>query len=372
MSKVFIVKEESLCVKMDTILCKNEDKELQQLLENNLDLIPGDQINPEEPRRWLKIRREMPVEDPNTGSSRWSIDFLLVDQSGILTFVECKRYQDSRSRREVVGQMLDYAANGQFYWNKEVLRKNIELSANDSNPDINEIIMNFHPESGDSVEDFLDRVENNLNEGIVRLIFFMEEAPLELKSIVEFLNKQMERTEVLIVEAKQFIKDNIKVVVPYLFGYTEQARRIKKKFPPESPGKRVWNYDEFIKDTEKKNKREVTESIKKLFQLFSNYQYKFGTGVETGSLNLILPKIHNSNALISICTNGRIYFNYNTLKETELDISFKDKLFKIAIDLEFGHTEEMKQKSPSIPSETWGKESDKLIQKIEELIAEFW
>ncbi len=47
---------------------------------------------PENPRKWLQIKREMDVPDPVTGSSRWSIDFLFVDQDAVLTFVECKRH----------------------------------------------------------------------------------------------------------------------------------------------------------------------------------------------------------------------------------------------------------------------------------------
>jgi len=46
---------------------------------------------------------------------RWDLadgvlDHLLLDQDGIPTFVECKRASDTRIRREVVAQMLDYAA----------------------------------------------------------------------------------------------------------------------------------------------------------------------------------------------------------------------------------------------------------------------
>jgi hypothetical protein len=37
------------------------------------------------------------------------------------TLVEVKRSDDTRIRREVVGQMLDYAANGVVYWPGEVL-----------------------------------------------------------------------------------------------------------------------------------------------------------------------------------------------------------------------------------------------------------
>jgi hypothetical protein len=96
---------------VERIACTNEDKELQRLLENNLDLLPGEQINPEEKLRWLLIKREMPVTNPASGEIWWSIDFFLVDQFGIPTLVECKRRNDTRSRREVVGQMLEYAAN---------------------------------------------------------------------------------------------------------------------------------------------------------------------------------------------------------------------------------------------------------------------
>lgn len=37
-------------------------------------------------------------------------------RSGIPVLVELKRAVDTRLRREVVGQMLDYAANGTAYW----------------------------------------------------------------------------------------------------------------------------------------------------------------------------------------------------------------------------------------------------------------
>ena len=375
MPKVFLVGNNSACIAMEPVYCKNEDKELQQLLENNLDLIPGEQINPEEPRRWLKIKREMSVEDPNTGGARWSIDFLLVDQSGLLTFVECKRFHDTRSRREVLGQMLDYTANGQFYWTSDVIRENLEKTAQASHVDLNEMILSFQPESGESVEAFLDLIDNNLQEGQVRLVFFMEEAPLELKSIVDFLNKQMERTEVLIVEAKQFKKDEIKIVVPYLFGYTEQARRVKKSVTIKTTkSKRVWDYDEFIADASNKVDEGTLEALKKVFQLFSNekYGYKWGTGAETGSFNLVLPKIHKTNALLTVGSDGKLYFPFGSLKNTQLDEQFKERLFKLAVDhLGFDFNDDMKKRYPSVKPELWSKKVDTLINKLDEMLQNF-
>src|SRR5688500_6659423 len=93
-----------------------EEIVIQTLLEKHPDLLPGDQITPGDPRRWLLVTGEMPVPDVLDGVGRWSLDHLLLDQHGTPTFVECKRAVDTRSRREVVAQMLDYAANGIEYW----------------------------------------------------------------------------------------------------------------------------------------------------------------------------------------------------------------------------------------------------------------
>src|SRR5688572_15849966 len=65
--------------------------ELQALLADYPDLIPGDQINFEEPRRWMLIARELGVPGVEDGTGRWSLDHLFLDQDGIPTFVECKR-----------------------------------------------------------------------------------------------------------------------------------------------------------------------------------------------------------------------------------------------------------------------------------------
>jgi hypothetical protein len=121
MAKVYIISEDGSTKPMTPIYCKDESKELQDILEKNPDLIPGDQISPSDPRRWLSVKKEMPVPDPNTGGSRWSIDFFFVDQDAMPTFIECKRFNDTRARREITGQMLEYAANAHYYWEKDEL-----------------------------------------------------------------------------------------------------------------------------------------------------------------------------------------------------------------------------------------------------------
>ena len=90
---------------------------LQELLEHHPQLLAGYEMSRSDPRRFLLVCREAPVAD-QSGAGRWSLDQLFVDQDAIPTLVEVKRSSGTRIRREVVGQMLDYAANGTRYWRR--------------------------------------------------------------------------------------------------------------------------------------------------------------------------------------------------------------------------------------------------------------
>lgn len=95
---------------------------LQDLLASHADLLAGEQMNHDVPRRWLLVTREMAVPGEADGAGRWSLDHLFLDQDDVPTLVEVKRSSDTRIRREVVGQMLDYAANAVAYWPVEDIR----------------------------------------------------------------------------------------------------------------------------------------------------------------------------------------------------------------------------------------------------------
>jgi hypothetical protein len=53
-------------------------------------------------------------------------------------------------------------------------------------------------------EAFWQRVGANLREGHLRLVFVADEIPASLRRLVEFLNEQMPRVEVLAVEIRQY------------------------------------------------------------------------------------------------------------------------------------------------------------------------
>src|SRR2546425_93721 len=94
---------------------------LQTLIAEHPEVLAGD-ASGEPGRAWLLVKREAGVAGAPDGSDRWSLDHLFLDQDGIPTLVEVKRSSDTRARREVVAQMLDYAANGSSHWKVESLK----------------------------------------------------------------------------------------------------------------------------------------------------------------------------------------------------------------------------------------------------------
>ena len=373
MSDVYFLNEDGTPAPMKLVHCKDETKELHEILAKNYDLLPGNQIRPDDPCRWLLIKREMPVPDPSSGGNRWSIDFFFVDQTGMPTFIECKRFKDTRSRREVVGQMLEYAANGQYYWEKELFRKYASVSVKPKFSNLEEAIRSLEPESGESVDDFLELIENNFREGQIRLIFFMEEAPNELKSIVEFLNSQMERSEVLIVEAKQYKKDGLKIIVPRLFGFTEEARRIKKSVTITIGERKKWNEEKFFEQAREGLSSEELEAVKKLYTHFKSngFEIKWGTGKETGSFTITRPNLFPK-SIISVVTKGLVYLNFGALRGNESIESFRDDFAQaISEDLGAKLLKDFITRYPSLMPAVWVHKVDILISIIQKLIDKY-
>lgn len=196
---------------------------LQALLANHPDLL---RTKEDASQRWLLVSREMPIPSSDDSAYRWSVDHLFLDQSGVPTLVEVKRSSDSRIRREVVGQMLDYAANAVAYWPVERIQdafaKKCETTDLDPDLELEEFL------AGDvSAIEYWKKVKTNLQAGRVRLIFVADEIPQELKRIVEFLNEQMDPAEVLALELKQYVEQGAKLLISSIIGQTSQAQQRK-------------------------------------------------------------------------------------------------------------------------------------------------
>jgi hypothetical protein len=220
---------------------------LQRLLASHPDLLAGDQIDSESPRRWLFIGREIGVPGETDGGNWWSLDHLFLDQDAVPTFVEVKRSSDTRSRREVVAQMLDYAANATEYWPASRMREDHAkmCEAADMAPEAH-FAESFELDLAQDIEEFWRQAERNLRDGRVRLLFVADRIPVQLRRIVEFLNKQMDPAQVLALEVKQFVDrgsdHGFQMLVPRIIGNSETTRKSQtaprptaEKMPEISP-----------------------------------------------------------------------------------------------------------------------------------------
>jgi hypothetical protein len=231
MSGTIFLRDGDKLVPMKRAAFDSEDL-LQTLIAKYPDLLAGDQMDSADPRRWLLVSREMGVPDEQGGSNRWSLDHLFVDQDAVPTLVEVKRSSDTRIRREVVGQILDYAANAVTHWPIAVIRATFEQQWKQTNGDPDQVVRDFlrcDSVEDEVVENFWKSMETNLQAGRVRMVLLADEIPTELQRVVEFLNEQMNPAEVLAVEVPQFVGPGLQTLVPRVVGRTAEA--IARKRP---------------------------------------------------------------------------------------------------------------------------------------------
>jgi hypothetical protein len=199
---------------------------LQELLARFPDLLAGDQLAGADARRWVLVERESAVPDTEEGAGRWSVDHLFLDQDSVPTLVEVKRSSDTRIRREVVGQLIDYAANAVVYWPAETLRdaleSRVEREGLDADAELAEVL---GPD--EDADTYWEQAAANLKAGRIRLVFVADQIPRELRRVVEFLNEQM-AAEVIAIEVKQYVgPDGLRTLVPRAIGQTAAAETRK-------------------------------------------------------------------------------------------------------------------------------------------------
>ena len=202
---------------------------IQRLIAEHPDLIGGGRIRPDDPRRWLLVTREQGVAEESGAGDRWAVDHLLIDQDAVPTLVEVKRGSNSQIRREVVGQLLEYAAHARRSWDADDLRRAFEERSDDPDADLAALLDEDEPDA----DGFWQRVETNLRASNLRLLFVADRIPGELARVVEFLNEQTrDNIEVLAVEVKRYAGDASETFVPRVIGALSAP-------PPQSGGGRT-------------------------------------------------------------------------------------------------------------------------------------
>ncbi|HEX8387388.1 MAG TPA: hypothetical protein VF636_00100, partial [Sphingomonas sp.] len=168
----------------------------------------------------------------------WSVDHLFVTRDAVPVLVELKRAVDTRLRREVVGQMLDYAANATAYWEAGRVAESFARTA-EAGEDPDELLAAF---IGDrDPRGFWEQVDANFKAGRIKLVFVADEISRELARVVEFMNDQM-RADVRAVELRWFADEAGTVTLsPRVIGETERTAVAKARTAAPAPlGRDEW------------------------------------------------------------------------------------------------------------------------------------
>ncbi len=304
-----------------------DEKELQTFLRENSDLMPMDEIELGTPPL-LCIGWEV-------GVASGSQDLLFIDEAGLLTIVETKLKKNPEARREVVGQILEYASYASAWTTSEVEANAQKFYASKECPPgyegktLEEALRRFlestdsSAREGFSYEDFLNLVSANLQRGHIRLIIAIDEIPPSLLRTVEFVNRFSERFEMYLIQLKRFHDEatDQNIFVPALFGRVGSTGR---------PTGRLWDREGFLQQASTKA-RESVPVLERLLEFaerekamdwgrgatFASFQFTF-----TNESGKRLPAFY-------VQANGRMSIDFWTLRkwlDAKVISSFRDDL----------------------------------------------
>lgn len=226
------------------------EEELQVFLREHSELIPVDDIKLGTPPL-LCIGWEV-------GVASGSEDLLYIDETGLMTVVETKLRKNPESRREVVGQILEYASQLCSWSASDIEVQAEKFFANDVCPaeykglslrNALEVFMEKteSPRRGGFVyEEFLTWIATKLERGHIRLVIAIDEPPDPLLRTVEFVNRFSDRFEMYLIQLRRF-RDSASrqnIFVPALFGRVSQPTKVGPV--------QVWDRTRFLQQASEK------------------------------------------------------------------------------------------------------------------------
>lgn len=302
MPNVFLVHGDEEVVPMGSADFENEDT-LQRLLAKCPDLLPGELITPDDPRRWLLVARELGIPAEEGRGDNFSLDHLMLDQDGVPTLVEVKRATDTRIRREVVAQMLDYAANATTYSSVEAMRGHMARFYKTDDAGIDAKVAEFLGDP-ELVDAYWQAVKTNLAAARIRLIFVADIIPAGLLRIVEFLNAHTDPIEILAVEIRQYQDEaGRRMLVPRVLGVTTES--VDRKSVQRT--KRQWDEASFRAALKGKGYEKVATEVVDRFLAWAkahDYVIWYGLGMRDGSLQIGTMVDNRPYVVFVVYTNG--------------------------------------------------------------------
>ena len=219
--------------------------------------------------------------------------------------------------------MLDYAANAVLHWPVSTIAHCLEERCSGEGIHADEALAQLI--GGGDAEAFWQQVKTNLEAGRLRLVFVADEIPDELRTIVEFLAKQLDVADVFAIEVKQYVGaspdggEPLRNLVPRLVaGHTPT--------PSVGSPKGRWTSGRFFEELTSSHPEALTvaRNLAEFGVALTGRALDAGTGTESGSLTARIRLSGVPISLFSIYTTGQLSINlgWNTrLTELGEDLS---------------------------------------------------
>ena len=205
----------------------DREEDLEQLICDHPQLLSLNQSNSE----IMLVSRQLKLSDGEY-KDRFTADILFVNTDGLPILVEVKRHSDTRIRREVVGQMLDYVVCLSEKVNYSDLQSQFKEHYTEDDP--------IYRDYADN-EDFWKRVSENIANGVMSLVFAADKICQSLSSIIQYLNPAFSKITVYGVEIKPYksASDDVLVIErSIIYRSKETERKIADKI--------TWNKEKLL------------------------------------------------------------------------------------------------------------------------------
>jgi hypothetical protein len=184
----------------------------------------------------------------------------------------------------------------------------------------------------------------------------------------------MERSEVLLVEARQYSYNGARIVVPTLFGYTEEARQVKRSITvTTATSRRKWDKISFFSDARMKLTDVDVQAVEALYDQCLSFgcEISWGSGVNNGSFSVKERSVY-PRSLLTVTSNGNLSLNFSWLNGSETTERARERLKDLVVQqVGLRIPDNYAQKWPTYPVSEWRSKVAPLLEVLKQLVAEF-
>jgi hypothetical protein len=277
------------------------EKELQELLADSPDIISMEEIRPGAGPLVAAVREfSLPVG---------LIDILAFTARGDIAIVECKLAKNTQAKREVIGQIMDYAAH-LWEWTYEELDQRIQAMGK---PPLAELVKKYADDPAWDEEAFRANISAALEQGNFILTIAVNEINEELHKIIRYINSAgAPAFSFAALEMRRFHKANIEMLVPHVFGQIQA-----KVASPKAAGHK-WDEETFFANLHQKDP--AAELVAKQLLAWAKQHMTsiwWGEGSMDGSFVPIFLHGKQKHQLFAVWTNAtvEIYFQWYQYKD---------------------------------------------------------